>query len=415
MDNATSKTETPLPNTIGSFRILGKLGQGGMGTVYRAMHGTLERPVALKVLPAEFASNTEYVTRFLREARTIATLRNENVVQVYDAGEQNGQYYIAMEFVDGCSLLNYVDEGKVSEPDGLGLMLQAAKGLSAAHVKGLVHRDIKPENMLIGKDRILRIVDFGLVMDSNAKAQITMAGTFLGTPLYMSPEQVDGEIADQRSDIYSLGITFYRVFTGQAPFVGTTVMNLLYKHKFEDPPDPQNLRPDLSLAVRDLLLHMIAKKREDRPASAAAVANAIEKIIEKQAAISKPHHALATQAVGTEPPAQERPTGNWPVVSKEGKIVFPDAAGRAIVMDAEERFRLLKFVIAGLAGGLAILLAMMALLGRSPDKPKTPEPAAPVVITAGGTRRARRRRAGRAALRRCARRIPSRRQRRLQE
>jgi serine/threonine protein kinase len=268
-----------LPEIIGNFRIVGKIGQGGMGAVYRAMHGTLERPVALKILPAEFASHPEYVMRFLREARTIATLRHENIVQVYDAGEQNGRYFIAMELVEGFNLLKHAEEHKtISEQEGLDLLLQAARGLAAAHAKGLVHRDVKPENMLLGQDKILRIVDFGLVMESSASTQLTATGACLGTPMYMSPEQADGAQADARADIYSLGISFFRIFTGQAPFVSPTVMNLLYKHKFEAPPVPSALRPDLSTNVSRLLLHMIAKRREDRPQDAQAVVNMIEGI-----------------------------------------------------------------------------------------------------------------------------------------
>jgi tetratricopeptide (TPR) repeat protein len=270
---------TSLPETIGSFRILAKLGQGGMGTVYRAMHGTLERPVALKILPNEFSNNPEYVMRFLREARTIAALRHENVVQVYDAGEHAGQYFIAMELVDGSNLGTYADEHqKVDEKEGLELLLQAAKGLAAAHANGLVHRDIKPENLLLGKDKILRIVDFGLVMESTSTTQLTATGACLGTPMYMSPEQADGENADARTDIYSLGVTFYRVFTGQTPFTSPTVMNLLFKHKFEMPRDPKAVRPDLSTNVNSLLLHMLAKRREDRPQTAQKLIEMIELI-----------------------------------------------------------------------------------------------------------------------------------------
>ncbi|HYF48839.1 MAG TPA: protein kinase [Planctomycetota bacterium] len=270
---------TGMPETIGNFRIVSKLGQGGMGAVFRAVHGTLERPVALKILPPEFASNPEYVMRFLREARTVATLRHENVVQVYDAGEQGGQYYIAMELVDGCNLLKYAeDKQKVSEEEGLNLLLQAAKGLAAAHAKGLVHRDVKPENLLLGSDSILRVVDFGLVMESTSTTQLTATGACLGTPMYMSPEQADGEVADVRTDVYSLGVTFFRVFTGQAPFSSPTVMNLLFKHKFEAPPSPKSLRPDLSENVSNLLLHMMAKRREDRPQTAAKLVEMIESL-----------------------------------------------------------------------------------------------------------------------------------------
>ena len=271
--------DATLPETIGSFRIVAKLGQGGMGAVYHAIHGTLERPVALKILPAEFSNNPEYVTRFLREARTVAALSHDNVVKVYDAGEQNGQYFIAMELVDGVNLQKFVDEKpKISEEEGLSLLLMAAKGLAAAHNKGLVHRDIKPENMLLGKDSVLRLVDFGLVMESTSTTQLTATGACLGTPMYMSPEQADGEQADVRTDLYSLGVTFYRVFTGQPPFSSPTVMNLLFKHKFEAPPDPKTVRPELSNNVRNLLLHLMAKRREDRPQNAQGVVDMIEGI-----------------------------------------------------------------------------------------------------------------------------------------
>lgn len=267
-----------IPESLGNFRILSKIGQGGMGAVYQAVHGTLERPVALKILPAEFSSNPEYVMRFLREARTIATLRHENIVQVYDAGEENGQYYIAMELVDGDNLSKCIEKQPLSEAEGLSLLLQAAKGLSAAHAKNLVHRDIKPENLLLGKDSVLRIVDFGLVMESASTTQLTATGACLGTPMYMSPEQADGEQADARTDLYSLGVTFFRVFTGQPPFNSATVLNLLFKHKFEAVPHPKSVRADLSDDTANLLLHLLAKRREDRPPSAQALAGMIEGI-----------------------------------------------------------------------------------------------------------------------------------------
>ncbi|HEY3321361.1 MAG TPA: protein kinase [Planctomycetota bacterium] len=272
--------DVALPKSIGKFRVVTKIGQGAMGAVYRAVQEPLERPVALKILPPEYTNDPEYVGRFLREARTVAALKHDNIVQVYDAGEADGKYYIAMELVEGGSIQKFVDgkDKKISEEEGLNLLLQAAKGLAAAHAKGLVHRDIKPENMLIGSDNVLRLVDFGLVMESTSTTQLTATGACLGTPMYMSPEQADGETADARADIYSLGVTFYRVFTGQPPFTSPTVMNLLFKHKFEAPPDPKTLRSDLSQNVRNLLLHLMAKRKEDRPQTAQAIVDMIEGI-----------------------------------------------------------------------------------------------------------------------------------------
>ena len=266
-----------IPASIGNFRILSKLGQGGMGSVFRAVHGTLERPCALKVLPPEFSSHEEYVSRFLREARTIAAITHQNIIQVYDSGEFSGQYYIAMELVEGGNLLNVADaRTKIDEAQGIELMLQAARGLSAAHAKGLIHRDIKPENLLLGTDGVLRIVDFGLVMDSDSATQLTLAGTCLGTPMYMSPEQADGETADPRSDLYSLGATFYRVITGRPLFGPGKTLSILFKQKFEKPTDPQSIRPELSRGISDVLLHLLAKRREDRPNDAQALIAMLE-------------------------------------------------------------------------------------------------------------------------------------------
>ncbi len=339
---------TSIPETIGSFRIQGKIGQGGMGAVYRAVHGTLERPVALKVLPTEFANNPEYVTRFLREARTIATLRHDNIVQVYDAGEQNGQYFIAMELVEGSNLGAYADEHQpVNEKAGLELLLQAAKGLDAAHGKGLVHRDIKPENLLLSGDKTLRIVDFGLVMESTSTTQLTATGACLGTPMYMSPEQADGENADNRTDLYSLGVTFYRVFTGQTPFNSTTVMNLLFKHKFEAPPDPRSLRADLSTNVSNLLLHMLAKRREERPQTAQKLIEMLDLI--KQ---GKPIPAPPTFA-----PLPSRSGSNTAL--EQTMIATPSSPG--------SRPRGIPYLgIAVICLVLAVLITTVYLLGRTP-------------------------------------------------
>jgi hypothetical protein len=266
-----------LPKAIGSYRIQAQLGQGGMGVVFKGVHETLERPAAVKLLPPELAQNPEYVSRFLREARVLAALRHDHIVQVYDAGAFESKYYIAMELVEGSSLASYIEQKKVlDEKEGVELLYQAARGLAAAHAQGLVHRDIKPENLLLDRECRVRIVDFGLVMESASTTQLTATGACLGTPMYMSPEQADGEKADARSDLYSLGVTFFRVLTGQPPFISATVMNLLFKHKFEAPPDPRKLKPELSEGIANLLLRLMAKRREDRPQTAQEVVELID-------------------------------------------------------------------------------------------------------------------------------------------
>jgi len=321
--------ESTQTENIGNYRVIAKLGQGGMGAVYKAVQGTLERPCALKLLPPELSSNHEYVQRFLREARSVAQLRHENIVQVYDAGQEGNRYFIAMELVDGTDLQTHIEKkGTVTEADGLALLLQAAKGLAAAHAKGLVHRDIKPHNLLMSNDGVLRIVDFGLVMESSSTTQLTATGACLGTPMYMSPEQADGEQADARTDVYSLGITFFRVFTGQLPFNSNTVMNLLFKHKFEAPPDPHKVRPDLSENVRRLLLHMIAKRREDRPQDGSKIVEMIESIQAGKKLPPPPVYAqagatsiLMPQGAESVTPSSPAPRAPWPLIGIAAAVV----------------------------------------------------------------------------------------------
>ncbi|MBI3831807.1 MAG: protein kinase [Planctomycetes bacterium] len=295
-----------LPSIIGNCRLISKVGQGGMGAVYRATHETLGREVAIKMLPTEFTQQNEYIQRFLREARAAAQLKHPNIVQVYDAGEQGGRYYIAMEFVDGTSLSATLKErGPLSETDGLRLMIHAAHGLAAAHALNLVHRDIKPENLMLGKDGVLKIADFGLVTAIRKDEHLTQDGAMLGTPAYMSPEQCEGVPADSRSDIYSLGATFYRLMTGNAPFSAATPIGVLFKHKHEPAPDARSVNPAISEATAQVLLKMMAKRPEDRFQSAAEVAALAEAILQGQ----RPVIHLPAQGPGVSVPGSTPSVG----------------------------------------------------------------------------------------------------------
>jgi serine/threonine-protein kinase len=250
-----------------------------MGAVYRAVHSTLERPVAIKLLPPEMAGSPEHVARFLREARVVSALQHPNVVLVYDAGEEEGRYYIAMELIEGQSLDRYlVDKERLGEDEALELLAQCLQGLAAAHAKGLVHRDIKPENLLLDREHRIHIADFGLVMESASTTCLTLSGVMMGTPQYISPEQADGAKADQRTDLYSLGVTFYYALTGQLPFQAPSAMSLLFKHKYERPIPPKEIRPRLSESTDRLLLWLMGKRLEDRPPNAEAVLQMIEAI-----------------------------------------------------------------------------------------------------------------------------------------
>lgn len=250
---------------IGGFLIEGKIGAGGMGTVYKARQASLDRPVAFKVLPHSLVGQEQFLDRFFREARSTARLVHTNVVQVYDAGEEDGTYYIAMEFVRGLSLDEVIkQQGRLPLRQSLAILMSAAKGLRAASGEGIVHRDIKPGNVMISDKGTVKIMDFGLAREVSADEKITVSGQILGTPAYMSPEQCDGQEADSRSDIYSLGIVSYRMITGVLPFGGSSVFEIITKHLTAPLPDPRELDPDIPSSVAGLLQRMTEKKPEDR-------------------------------------------------------------------------------------------------------------------------------------------------------
>lgn len=261
-----------VPERIGPYRLLQRLGAGATGEVYKAIHDTLKRPAAIKLMAPELAASRENVERFLREARVVSSLRHPNIVLVFDAGELEGRFYIAMEFIEGESLARYLEKkGALNEEEALLLLSQSLMGLDAAHEKGLVHRDIKPENLLLDQSRRLHIADFGLVMETSTTSALTVSGKVMGTPQYISPELADGEKPDARCDLYSLGVTFYEVLTGELPFKAPTAMSLLFKHKYQKPVPPNKLRPQLSDGTNRLILWLMGKTPEDRPKSADAV------------------------------------------------------------------------------------------------------------------------------------------------
>ncbi|MBI3831019.1 MAG: serine/threonine protein kinase [Planctomycetes bacterium] len=292
--------ETDEPTQIGPYRIQKRLGQGAMGFVYQAVHETLERQVALKILPAGLADNEEFILRFQREAKAAAALRHPHIVEVYDAGLDQGRYFIAMELVAGRSLGDLLKErGCLEEAEGLRLLREAAAGLSAAHSKGIIHRDIKPDNLLLEGDRTVRIADFGLVRELGSNRKLTVTGAMMGTPAYLSPEQAGGEPAEARSDLYSLGCTFYRALTGHPVFASESAMSVIFKHRFEKPADPRTHKAALSENAAYLLLSMLGKNPKDRPASAQAVCEAIDSI-QSGAALPRPAW------MGAAPPAPTR-------------------------------------------------------------------------------------------------------------
>ena len=257
-----------LINTLfdGRYRILRRLGSGGMANVYLAEDEELGRRVAIKILNDRHASDDSFVERFRREAKNAAGLSHPNIVSIYDRGEAEGTYYIAMEYLEGRSLKDrIVAEGPLPIPAAIEATRQILRALSFAHRGGIVHRDVKPHNVLLAQDsaeRRYKVTDFGISRTS--ASQMTEAGSIVGTAQYLSPEQARGAPVDQRSDIYSVGIVLYELLTGQLPFTGETPLEIAMKHLSEIPKPPSALRPEISPDLDMVVLRALAKDPDER-------------------------------------------------------------------------------------------------------------------------------------------------------
>ena len=269
----------PFPRTFAEFELIEMIGQGGMGEVYKARQVAMDRVVALKLLPSHLARDPSFLARFQREVRSAASLNHPNIVQAYHAGEADGQPYLAMEFVDGPSLDRVIKaNGRMPERRALEVVGAVARALDSAHRAGIIHRDIKPANILVAANGTAKLADLGLVRETGrAASELTASGVLLGTPSYVSPEQVRGEKdIDGRADIYSLGATLYELLTGQAPYAGALQLEVLGQHMHAPVPDPREAVPDLSASAAAIVQKAMAKDREQRYASAAALLRDIE-------------------------------------------------------------------------------------------------------------------------------------------
>jgi serine/threonine protein kinase len=254
-------------NQIPGYKVLGKLGSGAMAVVYKAKQLSLDRIVAVKVLPKKFVQKSDYVERFYKEGRLAARLNHNNIVQAIDVGEVGGLYYFVMEYVEGKTLYDDLSKGKVfSEKEALDIILQVAKALAHAHAQGLIHRDVKPKNIMINKEGTVKLADMGLAREaSDIKAAKHEQGKTFGTPYYIAPEQIRGDIdIDGRADIYSLGGTLYHMVSGKVPFEATSPSDVMKKHLHEPLIPPDHINTALSAGISELIEVMMAKNRNDR-------------------------------------------------------------------------------------------------------------------------------------------------------
>ncbi len=252
---------------IPGYKILGKLGAGAMAVVYKAMQLSLNRIVAIKVLPKRFSGNPEYVERFFKEGQAAGKLNHNNIVQAVDVGEAGGYYYFVMEYVEGKTIHDDLAAGKVfKEDEALDIIIQVAHALQHAHSCGLIHRDVKPKNIMINTAGVVKLADMGLARETtDIEAAHTEEGKAYGTPYYIAPEQIRGKIdIDGRADIYGLGATFYHMVTGRVPFMADDPAEVMRKHLREDLIPPDHINTKLSAGTSEVIEVMMAKRKEDR-------------------------------------------------------------------------------------------------------------------------------------------------------
>ncbi len=353
--------ETGSLQQIPGYQILSKLGAGAMAAVFKARQVSLDRIVAIKVLPKRMSENKEFVDRFYKEGKAAAKLNHANIVGAVDVGEANGFHYFVMEYVEGQTVFDRLDRGeRYSEKEALKLVIQVCQALVHAHKAGFIHRDVKPKNIMITKDGVAKLADMGLAREaSDVEAAQAEAGKAYGTPYYISPEQIRGELdVDVRADLYSLGATFYHMVTGKVPFDAPTPSAVMHKHLKEELIPPDHLNPELSAGVGEIIEVAMAKKRKNRYQTAEEMLTDLERVAAGDPPLIARQHYDISQLANVEQGGVssgsqiQKAAGGVPVSAQETMDVDPRSL----------KERMLDPIVLSLAGVVAFCFLVIVIL-----------------------------------------------------
>ena len=322
---------------LGNYRLIDRLGAGGMGEVWRAEDTRLMRQVAIKILSERIANDPEWKARFLREARTIAQMNHPNIATIYSIEQEADKLFIAMELVEGESLATVLAHGALEPVEAVRIIRQVAEALAEAHDKGIVHRDVKPDNVIVGK-RGVKVLDFGIakqIIATTGTPTLTQAGLIVGTPFYMSPEQALGRPVDTRSDLFSLGVVLYEALAGKRPFEGESVTETMMNIIMQEPPELTTVAPKVPAALVEIVARALQKKPERRYGSAGEMVDALSRVDFKQPAARAPQ----------KPPKIDAPTMAMPSAPQSSQAPIPGQ--RALIADDDP---VTRYLIANVLG-----------------------------------------------------------------